>query len=107
MMLEKGNSGMSIPELLAMLIGSGAPDESAVALVACILDAVGNDLSRLASSNHAFLHSFAGMGLAKSSAIMAAMELGKRTFHTASIRYNSIPVFVVIFIGFRGIGLLY
>jgi DNA repair protein RadC len=89
-MLEKGSSAMSNPELLAMLIGSGSPDESAVALAARILAAVGNDLGRLASSNHAFLHSFAGMGLAKSSAIMAAMELGKRTFHTSSIRYNSI-----------------
>lgn len=89
-MFEKGSGSMSNPELLAMLIGSGSPDESAVGLAARILDGLGNDLSRLASSNYAYLHSFAGMGLAKSSSILAAMELGKRTFHNASIRYNSI-----------------
>ncbi|CAM4211678.1 hypothetical protein SAMN06265348_10647 [Pedobacter westerhofensis] len=77
-MLQLGREAMENAELLAMLIGSGSPNESALVLAARILDSVGGDLRKLSGVGLEEFCGFAGMGLAKSSAIMAAMELGRR-----------------------------
>ncbi len=73
-----GSSYMTDAELIAMLIGSGTKDVSAVDLAKNILRAVGGRLDVLAMQDHRSLSSFAGVGLAKSSAILAALELGRR-----------------------------
>ncbi|SER90982.1 UPF0758 domain-containing protein [Pedobacter rhizosphaerae] len=77
-MLERGSAMMTDTELLAMLIGSGTPNESAIDLAHRILQSVEWRLGGLAALDFPGLCRFAGMGIAKSSSIMAAMELGRR-----------------------------
>lgn len=77
-MMAKGTQALSDAELLAILIGSGNTEESAVELMKRMLQSCGNNLNTLA---HWELHDYArfkGMGPAKSITIMAALELGKR-----------------------------
>jgi len=73
-----GTDALNNAELMAMLIGSGRPDQSAVALCGLILKAVGGRLDLLAAQDHKSLSRFNGIGIAKSSAILAALELGRR-----------------------------
>jgi DNA repair protein RadC len=75
---EQGGEAMADAELVAMLIGSGAPRESAVALAGRILASVDFNLWRLSQLGIAELCAFRGMGHAKSSSVVAALELGKR-----------------------------
>jgi hypothetical protein len=77
-MMEAGREAMSDAELLAMLIGSGTPNESAVALAGRILASIDDELALLALMPIEELCLFKGMGVAKSSTIIAAMELGLR-----------------------------
>lgn len=79
-MAEQGTEAMRGEELLAMLIGSGSLDESAVSLGRNILEDVGYDLSKLGSLEHAALCRFPGMGMAKSSSIIPAFEPGRRAY---------------------------
>lgn len=69
---------MSDAELLAILIGSGNTEESAVALMQRVLAACNNDLSQLGKWEVRDFSRFKGFGPAKSITIMAALELGKR-----------------------------
>ena len=80
--LIKGRSSLSDAELLAILIGSGNRNESAVELGRRILDAAGNDLHRLGRYSVADLMKFHGMGEARSLSILAALELGRRRAQT-------------------------
>lgn len=77
-MMQKGAEALSDAELLAILIGSGNTDESAVALMRRVLAAAGNDLNQLAKWELRDFARFKGMGPAKSVTVMAALELGKR-----------------------------
>ncbi|MDX1942876.1 MAG: DNA repair protein RadC [Saprospiraceae bacterium] len=77
-LLAKGKQSLSDAELLAILLGSGSRDETAVALAQRILKSVENDLNELGRRSIAELTKFKGMGEAKSIAIVAAMELGRR-----------------------------
>lgn len=77
-MMLKGADALSDAELLAILIGSGNTEESAVGLMQRVLAACDNNLNNLAKWEvHDFKH-FKGMGPAKSITVMAALELGKR-----------------------------
>lgn len=77
-MMEKGAEALSDAELLAILIGSGNTDESAVALMRRILISCDNNLNSLAKWEVGDYSQFKGIGPAKSITIMAALELGKR-----------------------------
>lgn len=77
-MLLKGRSSLSDAELLAVLIGSGNRDESAVALSKRILLRFDNNLNALAKLSAADLMQFKGIGHAKAISIIAALELGRR-----------------------------
>lgn len=77
-MMQKGAEALSDAELLAILIGSGSKDESAVALMQRVLATCGNDLNRLAKWEIQDFTHFKGFGPAKTITIMAALELGKR-----------------------------
>ena len=77
-MMQKGAEALSDAELLAILIGSGNTEESAVSLMQRILAAAGNNLHRLGKWQVADFARFKGMGPAKSISVMAALELGKR-----------------------------
>ncbi len=77
-LLYKGKSTLSDAELVAILIGSGNKDESAVALCKRILASVDNNLSELGKLSIKQLISFKGIGEAKAITIAAALELGRR-----------------------------
>jgi len=77
-MLSKGARTLSDAELIAILIGSGNLDETAVELARRILASVDNQLNELGRKNIDFLKSFNGIGEAKAVSIAAALELGKR-----------------------------
>ncbi len=77
-LLSNGSRTLSDAELIAILIGSGSIDETAVELSRRILTAVGNDLNELGRKNTDFFKTFNGIGEAKAVSIAAAMELGKR-----------------------------
>ena len=78
-MLLRGKQNLSDAELLAILLGSGSRDETAVALAQRILHAAGNNLHELGKYSISELVSrFKGVGEAKAISIVAAMELGRR-----------------------------
>ena len=77
-MLVKGIRSLSEAELIAILIGSGSLDESAVELSRRVLSSVNNNLNELGKKTINDLQKFKGIGPAKAITIAAAMELGRR-----------------------------
>jgi DNA repair protein RadC len=78
-MLRKGAQSLSDAELLAILIGSGNRDESAVELSRRIMRECRDNLNELAQLTITDLcKRFKGIGEAKAITIMAALEVGKR-----------------------------
>ncbi|MBL7967703.1 MAG: DNA repair protein RadC [Prolixibacteraceae bacterium] len=81
-MLEKGVRSLSDAELIAILIGSGNLDETAVEVSRRILVSVNNNLNELGKKSINDLQKFKGIGPAKAITITAAMELGRRRKET-------------------------
>ena len=77
-LLEKGNKALSDAELIAILIGSGSRNESAVDLAKRILASTNANLNQLARLSLNDLQDFKGIGEAKAVSIVAALELGRR-----------------------------
>jgi len=77
-LLRKNPQSLSDSELLAILINKGTIRCSAVQLAKDILKKTNGDLQELGKLTVPELMSFKGIGLAKGSAIVAAMELGRR-----------------------------
>ncbi len=77
-LLQKGKMSLSDAELIAILIGSGSREESAVQLSKRILAASENKLNELGKLSVQQLTKFKGIGEAKAITIVAAMELGRR-----------------------------
>ncbi|MEO1013447.1 MAG: DNA repair protein RadC [Bacteroidota bacterium] len=77
-LIKKGRTFLSDAELLAILIGSGSKNESAVALAKRILAATNNNLNELGKLSLGQLQRFRGIGQAKSVGIAAALEIGRR-----------------------------
>ena len=77
-LIAKGPSSLSAAELIAILIGSGNKQESAVDLSKRILMSVDNNIHQLSTLTAEKLTSFKGIGMAKAIAIITALELGKR-----------------------------
>lgn len=74
----KGKAALSDAELIAILIGSGSADETAVDLSKRILQSLNNQLSELGKLSVKDLTKFKGIGEAKAISIIAALELGRR-----------------------------
>ena len=74
----KGKQALSDAELIAILIGSGSRNESAVDLSKRILASVDNNLNALGKLSLKQLMEFKGIGEAKAISIAAALELGRR-----------------------------
>lgn len=74
----KGKNALSDAELIAILIGSGNREESAVELSKKILAHINNDLNQLGKLSIKDLTKFNGIGEAKAISIIAALELGRR-----------------------------
>ena len=77
-MLQKGVFALSDAELLAIIIGSGTRDESAVGLSRHILLDVGQNLNELGKLSIEDLLKYKGIGTVKAINIVAALEMGRR-----------------------------
>ena len=76
-MMQKGAEALSDAELLAILIGSGNTEETAVTLMQRILAACGNDLNRLGKWEVRDFSDSKAWAPQKHH-VMASLELGKR-----------------------------
>ena len=74
----KGKAALSDAELIAILIGSGSRNESAVALSKRILASIENNLNKLGKLTVSDLIKYKGIGDAKAISIITALELGRR-----------------------------
>jgi DNA repair protein RadC len=77
-LLNKGPAALSNAELIAILIGSGNNEESAVALSKRIMNEVSDNFAELARLTISDLQKYKGIGEAKAITIAAALELGRR-----------------------------
>ena len=89
-LVAKGSSSLCAAELIAILIGSGNRQESAVDLSKRILKSVHNNIHELAKLPLVKLTAFKGIGQAKAIAIITALELGKRRQLETFIEYPKI-----------------
>lgn len=96
-MMLKGKSVLSDAELIAILIGSGSRNESAVELSKKILASIGNNLNELGKLNLNQLCSFKGIGEAKAVSIIAAMELARRRRSEEAVELSKITSSKIIF----------
>ncbi|MCK4639244.1 MAG: DNA repair protein RadC [Bacteroidales bacterium] len=77
-LLLKGKHSLSNAELIAILLGSGSKELSAVDLAKKILNFSNDNLIELSKLSVTDLMKFRGIGQAKAISIIAALELGKR-----------------------------
>lgn len=77
-LLSKGIDSLSDAELIAILIGSGNRNESAVELAKRILLEYKNNLNELGKATVNDLQKFKGIGEAKAISVISALGLGKR-----------------------------
>ena len=77
-LLQKGRRELTNAELLAILLGSGNKNQTAVELAQTILSAFEHDLNALAKLEVKDLKTFHGVGEVKAISIIAALELGRR-----------------------------
>lgn len=89
-LLQNGSRSLSDAELIAILIGSGNLDETAVELSRRILTSVQNNLNELSRKSVESLQTFKGIGEAKAITIVAALELGKRRKEAEVFNNNKI-----------------
>jgi DNA repair protein RadC len=89
-LLDKGRHILTEAELIAILIGSGSRDETAVELSKRILASVGNNLNELGKLSVQELNKFKGIGDAKAISIVAALELGRRRKETETAKREKI-----------------
>ncbi|GMN07601.1 DNA repair protein RadC [Croceitalea sp. MTPC5] len=94
---QKGRSVLSDAELLAILIGSGNKEESAVELSKRILATTGNNLNDLGKLSVKQLMRFKGIGQAKAVTIAAALEMGRRRRKEGAMAITKITSSTVAF----------
>jgi DNA repair protein RadC len=87
-LLLKGKQALSDAELIAILLGSGSRNETAVQLAQRILRENNNNLYELAKLSVNDLQKYKGIGEAKAIAIMAALELGRRKKESETPEYT-------------------
>ena len=102
-LLSKGKSALSNAELIAILLGSGSRQDSAVDLAKKILNNVNDSLIELSKLNVKDLTKFNGIGEAKAISIIAALELGKRRRSAEVIEKQKITASVDVFELFHSI----
>lgn len=87
---DKGKAALSDAELMAILLGSGSRNESAVELSKRILASTDNNLSALGKLSLKQLMHFKGIGEAKALTIVAALELGRRRRGEEALQHHKI-----------------
>lgn len=96
-LMLKGKQALSDAELIAVLIGSGSRNESAVDLSKRILKSVDNNLNALGKLSLKQLMEFKGIGEAKAISIAAAMELGRRRRKEETVELKKITSSKAVF----------
>ena len=96
-LMLKGKSSLSDAELIAILIGSGSRNESAVGLSKRILASVDNNLNALGKLSITQLMNFKGIGEAKAISIFSALELGRRRRAEDAVELTKITSSKMIF----------
>ena len=96
-LMLKGKSVLSDAELIAILIGSGSRNESAVQLSKRILASVDNNLNALGKLSVKQLTHFKGIGEAKAISIVAATELGRRRKSEENLELSKITSSKAVF----------
>lgn len=89
-MLLKGKQALSDAELIAILMGSGNRQQTAVELAQTILLSVNYELNELAKLSIKDLMKFKGVGEAKAISIAAALEIGRRRKDTQAVERQKI-----------------
>ena len=89
-LMLKGKSVLTDAELIAILIGSGSRNETAVELSKRILSSVNHNLNALGKLSIKQLMEFKGIGEAKAITIIAALELGKRRREEETVQLEKI-----------------
>lgn len=95
-LMLKGKEALSNAELLAILIGSGSRNETAVGLSKRILASAGN-LNSLTKLSISQLMNFKGIGEAKAISIMAALELSRRLRSEKAVETEKITSSKMVF----------
>jgi DNA repair protein RadC len=96
-LMLKGKAILSDAELIAILIGSGSRNESAVDLSKRILASVEHNLNALGKLSLKQLMEFKGIGEAKAVTIAAALELGRRRRAEEAIELSKITSSKAVF----------
>lgn len=96
-LMLKGKAVLSDAELVAIIIGSGSQNESAVSLSKRILSSVNNNLNALGKLSLKQLMEFKGIGEAKAVSIAAALELGRRRRAEESVELHKITSSKAVF----------
>lgn len=89
-LLNRGKKQMTDAELLAIILGSGSVNLSAVELAKQVLIACENNLSKLTKYSASDLCKFNGIGNAKAISVIASFELGKRAVNVSPKRTEKI-----------------
>ncbi len=89
-LLLRGRSNLSDAELLAILLGSGNRESSAVDLARTLLSKYHDNLIDLARAGYHDLISFKGIGQVKAVTIIAALELGRRRNESGAVAREKI-----------------
>ena len=84
-MLTYGCQSLSNAELLAIILSTGTKDRTAIDLARGILNMSGDGLRTLTDCTIEELMQIRGVGLAKASQVVAAVELGKRIALTTNV----------------------
>lgn len=87
-MMQHGAAALSNAELLAILIGSGNTEDSAVELMRKVLGDYRNSLSELGKTTIDELCRYKGIGPAKAITILAASEIGRRRWRKSRWKEN-------------------
>ena len=77
-LISNGKEVLSDAELIAILLGSGTTDKSAVDVAKLLLNQANNSLNKLGKQTVKELCKVPGIGPAKAITIIAATELGRR-----------------------------
>ena len=72
-----GKEGLTNAELIAILLGSGSVDETALALSKRMLSSM-DSLNEMSKKGIQYFKSFKGIGEAKAVTLVAALEIGRR-----------------------------
>ncbi len=89
-LLLKGKNALSNAELIAILLRSGNPSESALDIAKHILNKAEDNLVEVSRMSIEDLQEFKGIGTVKAITLIAALELGKRRNETEVLLRNKI-----------------